>query len=216
MATVLEEVAEQRFVLDDVSWPDYLRMLRVMGRRRSVRLTYDCGVLEIMSPSPLHERLDRILARLIDALTEELGIPVCGTRSTTFKRQEKEKGLEPDESYYFRNEAVMRGKDKIDLRTDPPPDLAIEVEVSRSALDRLDVYAGLGIPEVWRCDGEALTVHLLGDDGNYHPADRSRALPFLPVQELMPFLRQRTQVDETTLIRSFREWVRQQDWPRPG
>jgi Uma2 family endonuclease len=214
MATVLEEVAEQRFVLYGVPWSDYLRMLRLMERRH-VRLTYDRGDLEIMSPPPRHEVFTTLLDQLILEVFNEVGMPRLSLGSTTFKQRRKKRGLEPDRCFYIQNEPVMRGKDKIDLRTDPPPDLAIEVEVSRSALDRMAVYAGLGVPEVWRCDGETLTVHVLGDDGKYHPVEQSRALPFLPMQELVRFLRQRAQVDETTLIRSFREWVRRQNWPRP-
>ena len=109
-----------------------------------------------------------------------------------------------------RDEPRVRGKRRINLRTDPPPDLAIEVDITSSSLDRMGIYASLGIPEVWRCDGETLTVQLLQPDGSYAPAPRSAALPGLPPGEVLRFLRLSDEKDETSLIRSFRAWVRKQ------
>ena len=104
----------------------------------------------------------------------------------------------------------MRGKDAIDLRRDPPPDLVIEVEVARSALNRLEIYAALGAPEVWRFDGERLHVHLLGEGGTYAESERSKAFPFLRPAELVRFVEQRKALGEVTLLRAFREWVAEQ------
>ena len=101
----------------------------------------------------------------------------------------------------------MRGKRQVDLSTDPPPDLAIEIEISRSALGRMAIYASLGIPEVWRFDGESLQVHVLQDGGTYLEVPTSRCLPQLPVQEIVPFLQPDEKIDEASRIRQFIDWA---------
>lgn len=199
---------EQRFVLGGVTWREYLRWLR-MVEGRHVRLTYDRGELELMTLSPLHEWLASLFGQFVEVLTEELNRPRLSAGSTTLKRKLRRRGLEADRSYYLANEPLIRGKNKIDLRRDPPPDLAIEVDVSHSSLKRMPIYAALKVPEVWRFDGFAVEAHHLGHDGKYHRADYSLSFPFLRVAELLPFIQLRMQMDETSLIRSFREWVRQ-------
>jgi Uma2 family endonuclease len=145
---------------------------------------------------------------MLEAMTEELDIGVHGGGSTTFKQEILEHGLEPDECYWVANEPKVRGCDEIDLDEDPPPDLVIEVEVTRHVLPRLKMYAALGVPEVWRYDGQQLRVLHLSDEGEYTARSESRAFPFLPVAEFPRFLAMRGEMDETSLIRSFREWVR--------
>src|SRR5438128_480376 len=130
MSTAFQSSAEQRFLLHDVPWPTYELFLREFGSR-PIRLTYDRGDLEMMSPSGPHERSKYLIGRLIDVWTEELNIAVCGLGSTTWRKQYLKRGLEPDTCYYIQNEARVRGK-AIDLDVDPPPDLAVEIEVSRS------------------------------------------------------------------------------------
>jgi Uma2 family endonuclease len=215
MATGLRAPDEQQFVLYDVPWNRYTRLLRALEDRH-VRLTYDQGTLELMSLSYEHERCSHLLGRFVDTLTEELNIAVQGGGSTTFRRRARRRGLEPDRCYWIANEPRVRGKDKIDLRRDPPPDLAIEVEISRSALDRLAIYASLGVPEVWRYDGRWLQVHVLGADGKYEVSQQSLNFPLLPLKAVSLFLQRRKRMDETSLIRSFRAWVREQiarGWP---
>ncbi|HSQ54410.1 MAG TPA: Uma2 family endonuclease [Gemmata sp.] len=124
--------------------------------------------------------------------------------------------MEPDESYWIEHEPVVRGRDDIDLEKDPPPDLALEIEISRSVLNRMGVYAALGVPEVWRWDGEQLTIELRTNRGTYRQSERSKAFPFLPIPEFATFLGI-TDLSETQLLRSFRGWVRKQkkNW-NPG
>jgi Uma2 family endonuclease len=198
--------AEQHFVLSCIDWPTYVGFSDLLGERH-VRVTFDRGEMEFRTLSPEHECSKKLLARLIEVLTEEMDIDIAGFGSMTCRREDLERGLEPDECYWITNEAKVRGRTDIDLDVDPPPDLALEVEVSRSALDRMRVYAGLGVPEVWRWDGQHLHVHLLGSDGQYAESDRSRVLPFLPVSELARFLAATATTSETELIRSFRAWV---------
>jgi Uma2 family endonuclease len=203
---------EQRVVLNNVSWEGYESCLKEL-KGRAVRITFDRGELEIMVVSHGHENYGKLLARFVETLTEELGIPIHSGKSTTCKQEKKRRGLEADESYWIENEPRMRGRKDFDLATDSPPDLALEVEISRSALNRMAIYAALGVPEVWRFDGHRLYVHRLGADGKYSLCESSPTFPDLPLSEVLRFLHESDTVDETTLIRSFRKWVRQHVLP---
>lgn len=199
----------QNLVLYGVDWKTYSRLLRVLAERPSIRLTYDRGALEIMSPLLEHDNDADFLGVLARALSDELGLPIMGGGSTTLRRRRKQRGLEPDRCYWIANELPMRGKRHYDPRNDPPPDLALEVDVTRSSLDRLSIYAALGVPEVWRLDGQALTFHGLGTDGRYAQLADSRAFPKVLPTDLTRFLALRDQQDENAVVRQFRAWVQQ-------
>jgi Uma2 family endonuclease len=204
----------QRFIFRDADWALYQRVLKALDCR-PIRLTYDRGRLELMTLSHRHDRSSSILALFVVILTEELDMPRQSGRSTTFSREDLDRGIEADDCFYLEHEALVRHKDELDLDVDPPPDLAIEVEVSRSALDRMAIYAALKVPEVWRYDGEKIYVHVLRLDGQYQIVERSPHFPFLPMQEVEAFLKRRTEMDETRLGKLFRQWVREQmakDW----
>lgn len=205
---------ESRFVLYDVGWQGYETLLGLIGDR-AIRLTYDRGSVEFMSPSQDHELYRLILGRIIDTLTEELFLPCIGAGSTTWRREDVDRGLEPDQCFYLANAGRVRGK-RIDLSVDPPPDLAIEIEISRSALDRMGIYAALGIPEVWRFDGESLRVERLQDDRTYAASEASLSFPFLPLGEIVRFLKLSESMDHGEWGRLFRGWVRDELAPRVG
>jgi Uma2 family endonuclease len=158
MATTTRKkpVPGQCLVLDNVSWSDYLRLGRLLRDRR-LRMTYDRGTLEIMMLSSEHERWKHILRRLVEALSDELKIRIAGFGSMTCKRGKRRKGLVPDECYWVANAAAILGRQRIDLRVDPPPDLAIEIDVASSSLNRMGIYSALGVVEVWRFDTKTLT-----------------------------------------------------------
>lgn len=144
---------EQRVVLRNVGSEGYQALLAMVDESH-VSLAFDGKDAELMSPSRDHESLSRLIGRLIDTVTEELEIPCHGLRSTTWRKRPKEKGLEADDCFYLNNLPEILGKRReIDLTVDRPPDLAVEVEISRSVLDRMGIYAALGVPEVWRFDG---------------------------------------------------------------
>jgi Uma2 family endonuclease len=214
MATV-HVPAVQRMVLQNIDWPTYRRLLRAFDERPGIRLTYDRGSLEIRTLTFGHESWGHLLGRLVVALTEELNLPIAGGGSTTLRRRKQRRGLEPDECYWIASEPLVRGKKRLDLRVDPPPDLAIEVDVTRSSLDRLGIYAALGIPEVWRFDGQGLTFQVLGAGGRYGVQGASRCFPRVTPADLLRFLALRGQADENAVVRQFRAWVRQQPVP-PG
>jgi Uma2 family endonuclease len=198
---------EQRFVLRGIDWQTYRKISEALSGRH-LRLTYDRGRLELMTISSTHGSYSRVIVRLIGVLSEELELPMRSCGDMTCDREDLERGLEPDDCFYFENEPLVRGKE-IDLAVDPPPDLASEVDISRSSKHRLPIYAALGVPEVWRFDGDQLQVHQLGADGNYALSERSRHFPFLPMEEFAAFLRRSTEMEETSLVRAFREWVRE-------
>ena len=201
--------AEQHLTLGAVDWEDYQAIAQALTGRH-VRLTYDRGRLEFMTISGTHGNLSRLFGRLIAALTEELGLAMRSFGDMTCDNESALRGLEPDECFYLHNEPLVRGKDDIDLTVDPPPDLAIEIELSKARRNRMGIYAALEIPEVWRFNGQQLTVNQLSSDGNYSVCDRSRYFPKIPVAELVRFIEMRTQTDENSLLRSFREWVHAQ------
>ncbi|MBY0525111.1 MAG: Uma2 family endonuclease [Gemmataceae bacterium] len=209
MASVRTKSHNQRVVLDGVDWRTYERLLRAFGERRSVRLTYDRGTLEIMILSYEHEGYGYLLGQFVDILAYELEIAMAPGRSTTLRRRKGQRGLESDNCYWIAHEAQIRGKKRIDLRIDPPPDLAMEVDVTHSSMDRMAVYAGLGVPEIWRHDGQVLTFHLLGKDG-YGPDTPSANFPGLKAADVMPFLALLGQMQQTALVLQFRDWIRQQ------
>lgn len=204
----VDSAAEHRVVLKNISWSTYVGLVTDSDDRHS-RIAYDRGLLEIMSPSQRHEQLAAMICRLIEAFTEELRIPVRCVRSTTFMREDQERGFEADASYYVANVGAVLHNHEIDLMVNPPPDLCIEVDISRSSVGKLEIYRSLGVPEVWRHTGESIHVHVLRDDGTYGEAERSAALPQLLPGELTRFLERMDSEDDTRLVRSFRAWVRE-------
>jgi len=199
---------EQRFLMRNIDWSKYRSIADDLGETH-VRLTYDRGNLEFMTLSHGRERWSSLLGQFIEVLTDELSMPRQSGGSTTLNREDVERGIEPDKCYYLEHEPEVRDKDQIDLTVDPPPDLAIEVEISRSSLSRMDIYAKLRVPEVWRYDGEVLRVYQLSEDGRYIQVERSPHFPFLPLDEVQTFLVRRNSMDETSLIKAFRQWVRE-------
>ncbi len=195
--------------LSGVDWQTYSQLLHAFAERPAIRLTYDRGELEIMSPLLEHDDDGELLAHLVFVLTDELGLPLKRGGSTTLRRRLKQRGIEADVCFWIANAHRMAGRRRLDLRTDPPPDLAIEVDVTHSSLDRLSIYAALKVPEVWRLDGDTLTFHILGADGNYATADRSLAFPQIAPADLIGFLQLARQAgDENPVIHKFRNWIR--------
>jgi len=152
---------EQRVLLSNSTWETYERLLAENVESLGTRFAYDEGMLEIMIVSAGHESPNRTLAVLVELVGAELRKDVHPAGSVTLKRKDLEKGFEPDSCFYFRNVERMRKKDEIDLASDPPPDLVIEVDITRSSLDRFRIFGAVGVPEVWRYDGEQVLMYLL-------------------------------------------------------
>ena len=197
---------QEHVYLPGVSYATYEALVTEVGDRRNLRFTYDHGRMEIMSPSQDHERVKKLFGQMIEALTEEFGIPRMSCGSTTFKDQLLDCGLEPDECYYVQHEPDVRGK-KIKLGEDPPPDLVLEVDITTSVIDRFPIYAALEFPEIWQFVDDEIIIHLLQPNGRYTVGERSLALPMVSVKKLVEHLERCGETDETTWIRAFRRWV---------
>ncbi len=172
---------ERAITLYDVSPEQYRRLLAALGERR-LRHTYDHWTLEIMSPSQTHEWENRFLDKLLSFLAEAVGVEILSLGSWTLKPSDFEKGVEPDSCYYIANESKVRFKKDLDLDNDPPPDLAIEIDVSHSSLPRQPIYQAIGVPELWRYSGARMRFYRLTTEG-YQPIDRSLAFPSSPPQD---------------------------------
>ncbi len=196
----------QRVLLRDITWSELEEILAELGDCRSARIAYDRGNLEIMTPLPEHEFSKEIVGDLLKVMLEELDIEFISLGSTTFKNLAMGQGIEPDQCFYIQNEHRVRGHSRIDLSVDPPPDLALEIDVTSRT--HLDIYVGLGVPELWRFNRGELGIYLLGADG-YDRSQTSRNFPNLPVITVIPeYLRQSRLIGRNQAIKQFRSWVR--------
>ena len=199
---------ESQVLLHDVTWEEYEAILdQVEASGRHLFVTFDDGSLEVMVPGPDHETDSKSLDYLLVILAEELDVSLEPLGSTTFRRKGLAKGLEPDECYYTKNSAKIRGKSQLDLRRDPPPDLVVEVEITRRLLDRVSIYEALGVPELWRYDGRKLRVFVLVK-GKYRERDRSPTFPTLPLDQVGRWLNEKRSMDRIPWNRRVRAWVR--------
>ena len=197
---------EQRILIPDVSWDFYLRFCEEIGER-PLRLSYNDGDLEIMITKSPHESYKTMLAKIVETTIMERNIPVLSGGSMTFQVEGLEKGFEPDECWWIEQEATVRGKREFAFPGDPPPDLAIEIEISRSLVSRIGILAALGVREVWRYNVRRLRFCVLQPDGSYRDQDTSVAFPFLRPADVEQYLQIDETLDETTRLRRFREWL---------
>lgn len=198
--------AGQIVVLENASWKLYESLLREMNGQ-NVRITYDEGRMVLMSPLPIDEKVKTLAGRLIEMATLERNIPISSFGSTTWKRQDLAKALEADECYYIQNETRVHGRTDIDLKRDPPPDLAVEIDITHMPVDRPSVYAALGVGELWRYDGARFFFIRRNSSGIYEPIAASAALPFITPQIIDRFIALALS-DENAGLRAFRDWLR--------
>jgi Uma2 family endonuclease len=199
----------QRVVLRNISWQTFETMLADMGEDRASRITYDQGMLEIMTPLMPHEYWKCLIERLIFVLGEELNLEIFPTGSTTLKREDLQRGVEPDSSYYIQNETLVRNKTEINLISEPPPDLVVEIDLTSSSLDKFQIYASLGVMEIWRYDEGVLKIYQL-QDGQYIECNNSLTFAHLPLIEIPRFLEESQRIGVMGMARNFRNWVREQ------
>ena len=199
------------------SWDTYQRLLADHAGSSAPRFAYDRGTLEIMRPLAEHEESNRALALLIEVVAEELGRDLRDLGSTTLKREDVQRGVEPDSCFYIRNESRVRGRTGIDLALDSPPDLVVEIDITSPSLEKLPIYAQLGVPEVWRYDGHSVTILRLAGEA-YVAAAESAALPPLTGEVLSRFVAASKTQPRTAWLRALRAWTRGQDEPtsEPG
>lgn len=211
MSTVVSP-PEQRIILENTSWETYERLLAEHPNSASPRFTYDNGRLELMILSVEHERPNRRLALLVELIASEFDVDVEAVGSNTFRREDLLKGFEPDSAFYIGYHAEMvRGKKRIDLSEDPPPDLVIEVDITSPSLPRFPIFAATGVPEVWRHDGRQVEIFKLDTSlQSYELVVQSLALPSVTGEVLTRFLRDGETMKNTVWMRAVRDWAQTQ------
>ena len=198
----------QTVVLENISWSEFEAVLEDLGESRSSRIAYDTGKLEIMTPLPEHEINKVYLSNFVEILLEELDIEFCPLGSTTFKNQAMFKGIEPDSCFYIQNEAAVRGKYRLDLAIDPPPDLALEIDISNRS--HPDIYQSLGVPELWQYRRGELKFLLLVD-GKYVQSESSLIFKNFSLLKMIPkYLTKCRTEGRNKGMKAFRSWVKEQ------
>lgn len=197
----------QRVVLEQVSWEALADMLEELGEHRGTRLAYSQGTVEIVSPLPEYERAKVIISGLVKILLDELDMSWESLGSSTLRREDMAAGIEPDDCFYIQHHAQVIGRERLDLTVDPPPDLALEVDVTSQT--QLQAYTALQIPERWRYTGRRLEIYVL-QAGQYVAASRSPTFPQLPVLEgITQFVELSRTTGTAPALRAFRLWVRE-------
>jgi Uma2 family endonuclease len=197
----------ERVLLRDISWDFYERLLIELGDSPGTRVTYDNGLLQIMVVSAGHDKANRTLATIVEAVAEETGVDACHLGSTTFQRPDLLKGFESDSCFYFRNAGAVRDKDDIDLTVDPPPELVIEVDVTSNSLDRFPIFAAVGVAEVWRYTNGVVLMYEL-HEGSYRPIVNSLALPIVTSEVATQFVASYRWTKWPDWIARLRDWAR--------
>jgi len=207
---------DQCVALRDVGWDGYRKLLKLRGERPRPRMVYLDGTVWLMSPAEFHERLAARFDWLVLVLVEELELPCIPTRSTTFRRRKQQGGVEADQSYYLANVHRIEDKDEIDLRVDPPPDLAIEVVNTNPAEHAIEAYRRLGVPEVWIYEDGELRILTIrpGRRRRYDVSATSPTFPTLTAAEIDEWIGRPRKGDEREWSKSFRTWVREVLVPR--
>ncbi|QLE55828.1 Uma2 family endonuclease [Nostoc sp. TCL26-01] len=197
----------ERLILEDISWREFETILAELGEHRGSRVAYSHGILEIMVPLPEHEKTKVIIGDLVKILLDELDLCWEPLGSTTFKREDMAVGVEPDDCFYIQNYKLMIGKDRLDLSVDPPPDLAIEIDITSKT--KVSAYGGLKVPEIWRYESGLLEINLLQED-EYVKSETSLIFPSFPVMDAIPrFLKMAKTMGTTLALKTFRQWVRE-------
>jgi len=195
----------QQLVMTNVSWQMYEQLLDEFGEKRGSRINYSQGVLEIMVPLPEHEDDKIMIGDFIKVILEELDIEFRSLGSTTFKSQTMNQAIEADDCFYIENEAAVRGKHRLDLIVDPPPDLAIEIDITSRT--RFNNYQALGVGELWRFNGTKLEINVL-ESGQYLKSDESPHFPGFPLTEAIPKYLEQSKIEgRNKTMKAFRAWV---------
>jgi Uma2 family endonuclease len=195
-----------KLILYNVTWEEYEQLLDEL-KDRALRVSYIRGRLEIMSPSLPHERPKEMLLQLARVVADEMDLTLETAGSTTFKDEQLAMGAEPDTCFYVQNAQSVIGKDSIDLMTDPPPDVVVEIDIWSESTGKMGFYAAIGVPEFWRYDKRQLRIYHLSEQG-YVEAPASLAFPLLTGEALTRFLEQSKTAGQSATLRAFREWLR--------
>ncbi|MEG4228628.1 Uma2 family endonuclease [Microcoleus sp. N9_B2] len=199
-------IGEKRVVLRNITWDGYQQLLKILGNKRAATLTFDRGTLEITRPLEEHEFSARLIEKMIWILVVELGLKIKTMGSTTLDRSDLERGAEPDNAYYIQNQPLVAGR-TVDLATDPPPDLVVEIDITHTDINKPALYASMGVPEFWRYNGREWRIYKLEND-EYLEVSVSPTFAILPKSKLYEFLAA-AQLDEVEAEVNLRNWVRE-------
>ncbi|MEM6503173.1 MAG: Uma2 family endonuclease [Cyanobacteria bacterium P01_C01_bin.89] len=198
-------------VFQGVTWEQFEAIALAFGYTSGYRLAYDNEKLEIMVPLPEHEYFKSSLSDLVKDIADELDMDYACYGSTTWRQHLKKMGVEADDCFYIQNEATVRGRTDLDtsLKTDPPPDLVLEIDVTSKSLARFPIYAQLGVPEIWRYDEGKLEIYELVKEGIYQQRETSLALPKIPAHELPDLIEQHRSQGQRAIRKTVRQWAAQ-------
>jgi Uma2 family endonuclease len=193
----------------DVSWEEYEQLIEELGEARGLRVSYNDGTLEIMTVSSEHESYASFINLLLGHLSFRLRKNIRFFGSATMRTRKKKKGSEPDACFYVQSASLIGNRVQIDFAVDPPPDVVVEVDIHHDSRNKFSIYAALGVPEIWRYDGQELTIHQLQED-QYVNAERSIALPMLSAGALTEFLARLPKDGESQTLVAFDDWLQLQ------
>lgn len=196
---------EKRVTLHNLTWGGYQQILQALPQARAAHLTYDLGTLEIVMPLEDHESASELIGLFIRILAGEMGLKLKSIRSTTLDREDLDRGAEPDNAYYVQNQPRVAGRN-VDLTVDPPPDLVLEVDITHSDVDKNQLYAAMGVPELWRYDGREWRIYQLQGSA-YQEVGHSPTFEWVKKEDLYQFL-EAAQQDEIAAEMMFRDVVR--------
>jgi Uma2 family endonuclease len=197
-----------RVILYNISWQQFENLLKDLGEHRAAKLAYDRTTLEIITPLPEHEHYKEVISDSVKDIADVLDLEYESYGSTTWKRETRMAGVESDNCFYFQNEAAIRGRLDLDLKQDPPPDLALEIDITSKSLNRFPIYARLGVPELWCYDSGELKIYLL-QNGEYIESEKSLVFPTLEIRYLPKLIEQNRANGRRAIRQAVREWVRE-------
>ena len=196
----------QTLVINDLNWQQFEQILEELGEHRHSKIAYNQGTLEIMSPLPAHEKSKIYISTLVEIILEELDIDFCPLGSTTFKSELLNKGIEPDNCFYIKNQALIRDKERLDLTIDPPPDLALEIDLTSRT--NIEIYQALAVPELWRFEKGNLQINVL-ENNQYIQQEFSPLFPQIPINKLIiEYLNKFTQDGRNKTVKAFRALIK--------
>lgn len=197
----------------DVSWDEYEELLEQVGEAKGLRISYDNGSLQAMTISAEHEKYSEFIKSLIAGIRLRLRLNILSFGSATMRKRKRRKGNEPDACFYVQTASLIGNKVQLDFETDPPPDIAVEIDVHHDSRSKFPIYIGLGVPEIWRYDGEVVTIYQLTEKPEsatsvYVERDTSTALPLLTAQLLTEMYDRMRKEGELNALLAFDEWLR--------
>ncbi|NJN73928.1 MAG: Uma2 family endonuclease [Limnothrix sp. RL_2_0] len=204
---MLTKQRADRVLLHNISWEQFENILTNLGETRGSRVAYCDGTLEISNPVLAHEYYKEVISCAIQDFADVLETDYESLGSTTWRKQLKMAGLEPDNCFYFQNESLIRGQLEYDLNQDPPPDLALEINLTSKSLGCFSIYARLGVPEIWSYEDGKITIYLL-ENHDYQVSENSLALPKISVDKMMELIEENRPLGRRAIRRAIRDYAR--------